>query len=58
MAKKFKLELAVEMLLTVPTLDDIERKRLILIQMRNEFEPHRDLIVELYDKHFMYGVEE
>ena len=57
MSKKFSLEEAVEMLLNVETISDTNRRRLSLIQRKESYKLNRDFIIELYDKHFMYGVE-
>ena len=55
--KKFSLEEAVEMLMSVPSLSNQERRRLELIQIKETYNLNRVFIIELYDKHFMYGVE-
>ena len=55
--KKFSLAEATELVLTVTQLNEMDRRRLELIQRREAYELNRDWIIELYDKYFMYGVE-
>ena len=52
------LSLMVEMLQNTDRLSDDEARQLELIQLKENYTENKTLIIELYDKYFMFGVEQ